>query len=133
LSVWYLNEGQPKPAIELLNKALALYPKGSDVIFFNLSRGYLMLGDNAAAIEWGQRGVDIGSTFPHSFAFLAMASANLGQTDKAARYVNEYKRRVAELGQKGGLDKLDGSESATFLKYYNERYVPEWRKAGLPE
>lgn len=38
LAIWYTADGQPKPAIELLNKALALYPRGSGVVFLGLSR-----------------------------------------------------------------------------------------------
>jgi hypothetical protein len=62
-----------------------------------------------------------------------MAYANLGQVEKATRYTNEYRQRAAEFGQKGGVEKLDGTESPAYAKYYNERYLPEWRKAGLPE
>jgi TolB-like protein/Tfp pilus assembly protein PilF len=133
LSQWYHSDGQCKPAIELLNKALTLHPKGSSNIFGSLSRCYLRLGDNAAAIEWGQRAVDIGSTIPGTLAYLAMAHANLGQMDKAAQYANEYKQRMEQLGRTGSIDKLDGSETPTYVKYYNEHYLPEWRKAGLPE
>jgi len=133
LAIWYSFDGQPQRAIDILNKALALYPKGSDTIFVGLARCYLMLGDNAAAIEWGQRAVDMGATLPTVFARLAMAYSNLGQMDKAAQYANEYKQRVAQPGQKRGPGKLDGDESPAWVKYYNERYLPEWRKAGLPE
>ena len=133
LAIWYGYAGQPKPAIDLLNKALALYPKGSGTIFMGLSRSYLMLGDNTNAIEWGQRAIDTGTQLPKLFTYLARASANLGQTEKAALYVNEYNRRIAQLGRKSGIERLDGSESAALVKYYNEHYLPEWRKAGLPE
>ena len=133
LAIWYGFEVQPKASIELLNKALALYPKGSGVIFIGLSRSYLMLGDNTNAIEWGQRAIDTGTQLPKLFTYLARASANLGQTEKAALYVNEYNRRIAQLGRKSGMERLDGSESAALVKYYNEHYLPEWRKAGLPE
>jgi hypothetical protein len=40
---------------------------------------------------------------------------------------------MAQTGRKSEIEKLDGTESPTFVKYYNERYLPEWRKAGLPE
>jgi tetratricopeptide (TPR) repeat protein len=133
LAIWHSFDGQPQLAIDTLNKALAFYPKGSDTIFVGLARSYLMLGDNAAAIEWGQRAVDIGATLPTAFARLAMAYANIGQMDKATQYANEYKQRVAQLGRKGGPGKIDGSESPAYVKYYNDQYLPEWRKAGLPE
>ena len=62
-----------------------------------------------------------------------MAHANLGQIDKASLYVSKYNERMEQVGRKGGPEKLDGGESPAFVKYYNERYLPEWRKAGLPE
>jgi tetratricopeptide (TPR) repeat protein len=133
LSVWYYEDGQAQKSIDLLNKALALYPRGNDTFFSNLARGYLMLGDNPAAIEWGQRAVDRGTQLPHNFAYLAMAHANLGQMDKARQNTNEYKRRVEQLGRKGSISKLEGTESPAWVTYYNERYLPAWRKAGLPE
>jgi TolB-like protein len=133
LADWYLNDGQPLLAIEFLNTALALYPKGSSAILGNRSRCALMLGNNDSAIAWGQRAIDIGTTLPSNFAALAMAHANLGQIDKATQYAKEYKQRMEQLGRKGGIEKLDGTESPAYVKYYNERYLPEWRKAGLPE
>ena len=133
LAVWYSSDGQPKPAIELLKKSLDLYPKGSDTTFTGLAGCYLMLGESTAAVEWAQQAVDLGSKLPSTYSILAMAHANLGHMDNAARYVSEYKRRVGELGQKDGIEKLDGSESPAYVRYYNEHYLPEWRKAGLPE
>jgi adenylate cyclase len=133
LAIWYSYDGQPKPAIELLNKALALYPKGSGIIFMGFSRSYLMLGDNTNAIEWGQRAIDVGTQSPFLFTYLARAYSNLGQTQKAAHYVDEYKHRLVQLGRNGAVQRLDGSDSPAWVKYYNEHYLPEWRKAGLPE
>lgn len=133
LSVWYYEDGQAQESIDLLNKALALYPRGRDTYFSNLARGYLMLGNNVAAIEWGQRAVDRGTQLPHNFAYLAMAHANLGQMDKAQQNAGEYRRRVEQIGRKGEISKLEGTESPAWVKYYNERYLPAWRKAGLPE
>jgi TolB-like protein/Tfp pilus assembly protein PilF len=133
LAIWYTFDVQPKMAIELLNKALALYPKGSGLVFLGLSRSYLMLGDNTNAIQWGQRAIDVGTQLPFVYEYLARASGNLGQTEKAALYVNEYQHRMVQLGRKNGLYRLDGSESPAWVKYYNEHYLPEWRKAMLPE
>ncbi|MBC7404130.1 MAG: hypothetical protein H7252_00355 [Cytophaga sp.] len=133
LSIWYYGDGQAQRSIELLNKALALFPKGNETVFSNLSRAYLMLGNSAVAIEWAQRAIERGVQLPITFAYLAMAYANVGQMDKARKCANEYTQRVGQLGRKGEIRKLDGGESPSFVKYYNERYLPEWRKAGLPE
>ncbi|MCV2362145.1 tetratricopeptide repeat protein [Paucibacter sp. DJ1R-11] len=135
LAIWYFYDGQPKAAIELLEKAISLYPKAPYYnINVNMSRCFLMLGDNAAAIAWGQRAIDIDPTYNFGFSNLAMAYANLGQMDKARQYVDEYKRLIKTSQNTGiGFEKIDGSESPAYVKYYNEHYLPEWRKAGLPE
>jgi predicted Zn-dependent protease len=133
LASWYLYGAQPQQAIELLNKALSLDPKGVDVIFLNMARSYLMLGDNAAAVEWANRGVELGGSVPQLFSTLARAHANLGQMDKATQYASEYKQRIEKTGRKAGIAKLEDAVSPAFVKYYNEHFVPEWRKAGLPE
>ena len=39
-------------AIDMLNKALALNPKGFDALFGNLALSYFMLGDNVSATAW---------------------------------------------------------------------------------
>ena len=38
-----------------------------------------------------------------------MAGAYLGQLDKARQYANEYKQRMVQLGQKGGVRKIVGT------------------------
>ncbi|MCV2350669.1 tetratricopeptide repeat protein [Paucibacter sp. Y2R2-4] len=133
LAVWYFYDGQPKVAIEFLDKALSLYPKAPyPSILTNMTRCYWMLGDNSAAIIWGQKAIDADPTYHYNISFLAMAYSSLGQMDKARQYTNQYKQLV-EIGQSPGIEKIDGSESPAYVKYYNEHYLPEWRKAGLPE
>ena len=55
LAVLYYHLAQPAKAIELLNQALALYPKGFDTIFLNLGVSYFMLGDYGSAAAWSQK------------------------------------------------------------------------------
>ncbi|ALT77934.1 hypothetical protein AT984_12850 [Paucibacter sp. KCTC 42545] len=135
LAMWYFYDAQPKVAIELLEKAISLYPTAPhSSITGNMARCFRMLGDNTAAIAWGKRFIDTNPTYGFGYANLAMAHANLGQMDKARQYADEYKRLVKANPNNGySLEKLDGSESPAYFKYYNEHYLPEWRKAGLPE
>ena len=131
LSVTYVYAGEPQKGVELLNKALSLYPKGHTSLFVHLSRAYLMLGDNAAAIDWGQKAIDGGDKNLDTPSYLAMAYSNLGQPDKARQHADDYKRRMKEAGVSNIAPTLDGTEPAAYAKYLNERYLPEWKKAGL--
>ena len=45
--------------------------------------------------------------------------------------VDEYKHRLVQLGRKGGMDLLDGSESPSWVEYYNKHYLPDWHMACL--
>ena len=134
LAFFYRLMGEPARAIPLLIQALSLYPKGNDALFANLGGAYLELGDNDAAIEWLLKSVDANSHLPDPFWGLAMAYSNKGDRPNAERYVAEYKRLANELGLKGGIQSyapIPGSPPAV-VKYYNEHWLPEWQKAGLP-
>ena len=67
------------------------------------------------------------------YSGLAMAYSNKGDTGNASRYVAEYKKRASAQGVKGieSNPPSPGSPPA-FLKYYHDRLLPEWKKAGLP-
>ena len=117
----------------MVKQGLALYPKGSDLMLGNLGRAYLMLGDNDAAIEWGLKLADVNPELFINHAYLAMAYSNKGDTTNAAIYAAEYRRRATVAGSKGiDAEVLSPGTPAAYVKYWNERYVPEWKKAGLP-
>ena len=133
LAVLYREMGEPERAIPLLKQALSLYPKGRETIFANLGMAYLQLGDNDAAIDWLLKTVDLNTQLLDMYSGLAMAYSNKGDTGNASRYVAEYKKRASAQGVKGieSNPPSPGSPPA-FLKYYHDRLVPEWKKAGLP-
>src|SRR5258708_36882261 len=89
----YLSMSQPTKSIELLNKALALYPKGNDSIFGNMAGSYLMLGDNVAAAAWAQKWIDKDKGIPQAYAVLAMAYAEQGEERRARAPGGEARRR----------------------------------------
>ena len=132
-ALFYRNMGEPQRAIPLLKQALSVYPKGNEFIFDNLGLAYLALGNNDAAIEWLLKAANLNTEIWEVYSGLAMAYANKGDKQTAARYVAEYQKRATAQGFKGieSNPPSPGSPPA-FLKYYYEQYVPEWKKAGLP-
>ena len=132
-ALFYMNMGEPERAIPLLKQALSLYPKGNEFIFDNLGLAYLALGSNDAAIEWLLRAVDLNTEIWDVYSGLAMAYSNKGDRQSASRYVAEYQKRVAAQGFKGIESNAPApGSSPAYLKYYHERYLPQWKKAGLP-
>jgi TolB-like protein len=132
-ALFYRELGEPARAVPLLMQALSLYPKGNDVIFDNLGSAYLALGDNDAAIEWLLKGVDGNTQLLETYWGLAMAYSNKGDRPNASRYVAEYQRRADEQGFKGIQSISPPPETApAYLKYFNEHFLPEWKRAGLP-
>jgi len=63
----------------------------------------------------------------------AVAYSNKGDRQNASRYVAEYQKRAPSQGLKEIESNAPSPDSPpAFLKYYNDRFLPEWKKAGLP-
>ena len=133
LALLHLNMGEPERAIPLLKQALAVYPRGNEFIFNNLGLSYLALGNNDAAIEWLLKAVDLNTEIPDVYSGLAMAYSNKGDRPGASRWVAEFRKRAAAQGFKG-IDSNAPSPGSppAYLKHYYDRFLPEWKKAGLP-
>ena len=132
-ALFYLNMGEPERAVPLLKQALSLYPKGNEFIFDNLGLAYLALGSNDAAIEWLLKAVDLNTEILDVYSGLAIAYSNKGDRPSASRYVAEYRKRATVQGVKGIESNAPSPESPpAFLKYYNDQFLPQWKKAGLP-
>jgi tetratricopeptide (TPR) repeat protein len=133
LALFYRNIGEPERALTLYKQQLDLYPRGDDFLFTNLGAVYLALGDNDAAIEWLTKGLDANTADEEVHPALAMAYSNKGDKKNAALHAAAYRQVAAKLGWKGIDDNLPSADSPpALLKYYRERLVPEWKKAGLP-
>ncbi len=131
--LFYLEMGEPERAMPLFKQALSLYPKGNELIFDNLGRAYLAMGNDDAAIEWLLKAVDLNTEIKEVYSGLAMAYSNKGDRQSASRYVAEYRKRATEQDLKGIESNAPSTGSAPdFLRYYNNRFLPEWKKAGLP-
>ena len=133
LALLHLNMGEPERSIPLLRQALSVYPKGNEFIFNNLGLSYVALGNDDAAIEWLLKAVDLNTEIPDVYAGLAMAYSNKGDRAGASRYAAEYRKRATPQDLKGIDSNPPPPESPqALLKYYHERLVPQWKKAGLP-
>ena len=131
LALLHLNMGEPERAVPLLKQALAIYPRGNEFIFNNLGLSYLALGNNDAAIEWLLKAVDLNTEIPDVYSGLAMAYSNKGDRQGASRWVAEFRKRAT--GFKGiESDAPSPASPPAYLKYYYDRFLPEWKKAGLP-
>ena len=130
LAVIHYRLGQPAKAIEQLNKALGLYPKGFDALFVNLSVSYFMLGDYVAAAAWSQKAIDTSTGLDDGYTLLAMAYAEQGDEAKASATAAEVRRRFPDLKART----LSAREcvSEPWCQFLRTRYLPAWRKAGLP-
>lgn len=127
----FLGTVEPKKAIELLNKAYTLDPKHptTDMVLANMGYAYFMLGDNDAAIEWCLKAVERNPTFPNVYATLAKAYALKGDDAKARAAVAELRR----LDPQYKLERPGPSTPAAYKEWFEQKDLPAWRKAGLPE
>ncbi len=135
LAIQSFYGGAPKRAIELLTDAIKLDPRHPDLLILeNMGRAYFMLGDNDAAIYWATRALEQGTKRADSYAVLAMAYTLKEQDAKAQVAAAEYRR----LDPKGSLSVerrtiSPSSAPNAYKEWFESKFVPTWRKAGLPE
>jgi adenylate cyclase len=134
LAYSFLVGGEPKRAIELLNQAINLRPKHpNEFVLFLMGYAYFMLGDNDAAIEWCLRSQEKNPIWPQeTYACLAMAYALKGEDAKARAAAADY-HRLDPNEPLSAWRKRASSRPAAYKEYFENKLVPAWRKAGLPE
>jgi len=77
------------------------------------------------------KAVDLNTEIPDVYSGLAMAYSNKGDRQGASRWVAEFRKRAT--GFKGiESDAPSPASPPAYLKYYYDRFLPEWKKAGLP-
>jgi adenylate cyclase len=133
LAIAYMRGAEAKRAIELLTQAISLDPRNApEIMFRNMCAAYLQLGDNDAAIEWCLKSLEKNPTFALTYPLLAMAYALKGNRAKALATVEALHKLDPKLTLRT-LPKLTSSTPAAFKEYWEKKFVPAWRKAGLPE
>jgi TolB-like protein/cytochrome c-type biogenesis protein CcmH/NrfG len=127
-----ISGGEPKRAIELLQKAIDMDPRHPrDVIIYNLGKAYFMLGDNEKAIEWLLKTVQVNPSYASTYAYLAMAYALKGDEVKAHAAVSELLRLNPDFNL-SETRKPQSSSPIAYKEWFEKKYLPAARKAGLP-
>ena len=132
LAYIFCQEGEPRRAIDLLTQAIELDPRNTlEFIFLVMGSAHLMLGDNDAAIEWLLKCSERNPSFVRTYPLLAMAFANKGEDAKARAAAAEVRRLDPELKLTTFDDQRASSD--VYKEWFENTFVPAWRKAGLPE
>jgi TolB-like protein/cytochrome c-type biogenesis protein CcmH/NrfG len=133
LAASHLNSGEPERAIELLTQAINLDPRHPpDSTLFNIGRAYFMMGDNDAAIDWSMKTLEASPAHLSVYAMLAMAHALNGDDAKARAAVADL-RRVNPGFKFSEFIKPQSSSPTAYKEWFEKKYLPAARKAGLPE
>ena len=129
----FLNEGEPRRTIELVTQAISLNPKHPhEFDFLMMAWAYFQLGDNDAAIEWSLKSSEKNPGIAAPYNVLAMAYALKGE-DAKARAAAAESRRLDPSVTLSSLRKDWSSNPAKYQEFFESKFVPAWRKAGLPE
>lgn len=128
-----LNGGKPKPAIALLNQAVSMDTKHTpEQILFGMNRAHFILGDNDAAIAWGQKALEANRQLTDTYPYLAMAYALKGDDAKARATVADL-LKINPNFKLTEFRKPMPSSPAAYKEWFEKKYLPAARKAGLPE
>jgi predicted Zn-dependent protease len=89
-----------------------------------------MLGDYGSAAAWSQKSIDTSTGLDDSYSLLAMAYAEQGDVARASAAAEEARRRFPNLKART----LSAREcvSEAWCQFLQTKYLPAWRKAGLP-
>jgi TolB-like protein/Flp pilus assembly protein TadD len=127
-------KGEPRRAIDMLTKGIALNPRHPlGTLLHQMCRTNFMLGDNDATIESCLKALDSTSISPaDAYSYLAMAYAAKGEDAKARAAAAEV-RRLDDPLIKLSQGNPEPWQSAAYKEWRENKLVPAWRKAGLPE
>jgi TolB-like protein/tetratricopeptide (TPR) repeat protein len=132
LALVFIAEGEPRRAIELLTQAIKLIPKRPhEFTLLLMGFSYFMLGDNDAAMEWLLKSLERNPAYSPTYAYMAMAYALKGENAQARAAAAEVRRLDPEI--RPTFIKPFSSSPAAYKEFYENKFVPAWRKAGLPE
>lgn len=128
-----VQSGEAKRAAVLLTQAINLEPTHpSPLVLLGMSRVQFTLGDNDATIEWAQKALDANKKLTDPYAYLAMAYALKGDDSKARATVEDLLRADPNF-KLTQFKRPMPSSPATYKQWFEKKYLPAARKAGLPE
>jgi TolB-like protein/tetratricopeptide (TPR) repeat protein len=131
-----MQSGEPKRAQEMYKQIFNSDPLNpSDILLTTYGRSYFFLGDVDTAIQYYLKANQINSKVASNWANLAVAYTAKGETDKAALAVAEVKKLNpnANLATNTFVFKPMSASPQSYKDWYEKKYLPLYRKAGLPE
>jgi adenylate cyclase len=91
-----------------------------------------MLGDYDKSIEFSQKAIQKYPTGPYIRSLMAMSYALKGDAAKSRAMAAEV-RRIAPNFKLSDLSRPTSSFPEASKEYWDRKFVPAWKLAGLPE
>lgn len=133
----HLQMGEPRKAIDLSEQAMRLDPRqNADMVSVAMGAAHLMLGENAEATKCFQNAIDVNPKFARAYAFLSLALALQGDMEKSREARDAMIRLAPSMtiaNLPGNIGAPKQSHPAIYREFWEKKFVPAWRLAGLPE
>jgi TolB-like protein/Flp pilus assembly protein TadD len=131
-----MQSGEPKRAQEIYKQIINSDPLNpSEILLNTYGRSYFFLGDVDTAIQYYLKANQVNSKVTSNWANLAVAYTAKGETEKAALAVAEVKKLNpnANLATNTFVFKPMSASPQSYKDWFEKKYLPLYRKAGLPE
>jgi tetratricopeptide (TPR) repeat protein len=131
-----MQSGEPKRAQEMYKQILNSDPLNASSTLLNVyGRSYFFLGDVDTAIQYHLKSNQVNSKEATNWASLAVAYTAKGETEKAALAVAEVKKLNpnANLSTNTFVFVPMSASPQSYKDWFEKKYLPLYRKAGLPE
>jgi adenylate cyclase len=127
--------GEPEKAISWNEQAMRLDPLGPQLSQqqTNLGRAYFLQQRSDLAIDWLLKCVKSNPMRPQGRAALAAAYAQKGDDDSAKQVVEDLLRDWPNFKISDCLDPPGPFSPEAYRKLYEQVYLPNARRAGIPE
>jgi len=131
-----MQSGETKRAQEMYKQILNSDPLNASSTLLNVyGRSYFFLGDVDTAIQYHLKSNQVNSKEATNWASLAVAYTAKGETEKAALAVAEVKKLNpnANLSTNTFVFVPMSASPQSYKDWFEKKYLPLYRKAGLPE
>jgi TolB-like protein/Flp pilus assembly protein TadD len=131
-----MQSGEPKRAQEMYKQLINSDPLNAySTLLGAYGRSYFFLGDVDTAIQYYLKGNQVNSKEANNWANLAVAYTAKGETEKAALAVAEVKKLNpnANLSTNTFAFVPMSASPQSYKDWFEKKYLPLYRKAGLPE
>ena len=131
-----MQSGETKRAQEMYKQILNSDPLNASSTLLNVyGRSYFFLGDVDTAIQYHLKSNQVNSKEATNWASLAVAYTAKGETEKAALALAEVKKLNpnANLSTNTFAFVPMSASPQSYKDWFEKKYLPLYRKAGLPE